>query len=77
MPNENKPKKVMKKTGNGKFEQTITREEKHVINKDMLLREKTSLENRLKEINEDLAEVDKLDKEQPDKPTEDPKEEKP
>jgi len=60
MPKD-KPLKEIKKTGEGQFEKTITREEKQFINKDLLLREKTSLEARLQEVNEDLAEIEKLE----------------
>ena len=54
-------KKEIKKTGEGQFEKTITREEKQFVSKDLLLREKASIEARLSDIDEDLAEIEKLE----------------
>lgn len=57
-----KNKEEIKKVSDGRFEKITVREEKSFINKRLLLKEKESVERRLKNINNDLKKIEELEK---------------
>jgi hypothetical protein len=58
----------------GRYEKVVVQEQKVILNKADLEREKVMLEKRLAEVNDDLAEIAKIDKKQKKKEEEEQKE---